>query len=258
MLGERRRSDHPELHRSHRRQARGGHLTYGVEYWRDRIANALDFGDPSRDVDRLQAWITEESGGNPASVGTVYEVGIFQIDMQDGPRFGGSVQSLHDDFAAVAIAGLSSWASSSQRSQAQVVARTLSDAQEALQVSTGLAMVKHYRDVSLQQLQAHGLTWSDDDTWCLIKLQHGLPGIPAELLGPAVTSGGTEIGWSEFRAYCEGLSNADRPSNLRGYNFTQIFDNAEKVGYLGGFDGSGFASTAGVVLLLFALWIFAR
>lgn len=226
-------------------------MKYSVEYWRDRLDASVDFGDPSRDTDRCIAWITRESAGNPAAIGTQYEVGIFQIDMQDGPRFGGTIATLHDNFAA---APASARSAASQR-----LARDLTDDEEALQVSTGLAMVGHYRDVSLSELGAQGLTWSDDDVWCMTKLQHGLPGIPAELLAPCVRALGTGIAWSDFRSYCEGLDSSSRPSNLRGYDFTTIFNNAESVGYLGGIDGGGSISTVLLLVLgLVGLFLFSR
>ena len=219
-----------------------------VQAWRPLLEAHADFGDPSRDVDRLLAWIAEESCGNAGSLGSQYEVGIFQIDLEDGPAWGASVQSLHGAFTSSPTS--------------QVLTRPLTDDEKLLQVTSGLAYVAHVRNVSQTQLASAGLTWSDDDTWCLTKLQHGLPAIPGELLAQAAQNAplGTGIGWQEFRAYVQGLATSDLPANLKpyAYKFDQIFNNAERVGYLDGPDGGGTTSTLLALGALLLLWIFLR
>lgn len=227
-------------------------MKYSVEYWRSRLEQHVDFGDPSRDVDRMEAWLTEESGGNPAALGAVYEVGIFQLDLQDGPAWGASIATLHGNFTASATS--------------QTPTRDLTDAEEELQVTSGLAYVKHARAVALQQISSHGMTWSDDDTWCLSKLHHGLPVLVSAYFNTFASSNGNTGTWSDFRDYVNGLSLADSQkiyANAARYmkngSFDWLFDNAEKVGYLDGPDGGGSATSIVLgALLLVALFLLAR
>ncbi len=169
---------------------------------------------PSGSVDALLAWIAEESDGRPESTGASYEVGIFQLDLQDGPAWGASIAQLHQTYDQ------------------------LDDAGKALQVTSGLAYVNHARSVALSQLNAYTLSWSDADVWKLTKLQHGLPGIPVWFL-PAAANANAANDWDSFRSFMDGLSQSDaysiaptsRTTTANYYaRFGAILDNAERVG----------------------------
>lgn len=205
-----------------------------VEAWRHLIEKHIGegFGDPSRDVDRALAWIHEESGGIPSALGEPYEVGIFQLDLQDGPAWGGTLWTLHGAF--------------SESPTSQKLVRALRPDELDLQVTSGLAYIQHARVAAQAQLRAAGLTWSADDVWCLTKLQHGLPGLPHWFL-PAYAKGPApyfEQTWTDFRAWVMALD----PQQTAAINkavapyrgiFEKLFDNAEHVGYLPGPDGGG-------------------
>lgn len=202
-------------------------FTPAVEAWRTLLEQHAHFGDPSRDTDRLLAWITEESGGNPAALGAPYEVGIFQLDLEDGPAWGGTIQTLHGNFTDSATS--------------QSLNRPLTDDEKLLQVTTGLAYVAHARSTAQAVLDQAGLTWSDDDIWCLTKLHHALPVLLSSFVPACAAKLGTGITWSDFRGWCEKLSASDVAAinDISRYMpFGRLFDNAEKVGYLPGPDGS--------------------
>lgn len=202
--------------------------TPAVQAWRPLIDQNVNFGDPSRDTDRMLAWIAEESGGNPASLGAPFEVGIFQLDLEDGPAWGASIQTLHGNFTADATS--------------QTLTRPLTDDEKLLQVTSGLAFVAHARSVAQTALDQAGLTWSADDVWCLTKLVHALPVLVTSFVPACANALGTAITWTEFRSWCENLTadQVDAINKISRYMpFGRLFDNAEVVGYLPGPDGSG-------------------
>src|SRR5438067_7891500 len=126
---------------------------YSVAYWQPQLAqHAAELADA---MPKLLAWIAEESGGNPADLGALYEVGIAQLDLQDGPAWGASIATLHGNFTATAAS--------------KDVARWLTDDEELLQVTSMLEYVRHARNVALRELANNNLSWSDDDTWALTK-----------------------------------------------------------------------------------------
>lgn len=215
---------------------------YTVAYWADLFASLAS----DLPVERLNAWLAEESRGFPQSIGGCYEVGIFQINLGDAPHalYGGNMQTLHADFCSAYCGGSRT--------------RDLTDDEEALQVTSGCAMVREYHNSA----QSQAPSWSDDDQWCLTKLHHGLPFIANTMLSHAQAAGQADD-WPMFRAYACGLSNADIAAinanvaaNKNYWPFDRFFDNAEKVGYVtgGGLVGGGGLSQLGkAVLALLAL-----
>jgi len=188
-------------------------LVYTTNSWADMLAAAA----PDLPTARLLAWIAEESGGNPCALGTRYEVGIFQIDMQDGPVAGGSVDTLHGNFAA----GPTS----------QVRARSLTADEEALQVSTGVTYVRS----CLARAQQAAPTWEGADLWSLTKMCHALPAIVSQLL-PQAAAAGHASSWADFKGYALGCQRSQLPTVLQRYApLDRFFANAGRVG---GADGA--------------------
>ncbi len=225
----------------------------GVEKWRPRVYKHAA-GLP---LDFLMAWIAMESGGNPAALGTVTEVGLFQIDMQDGPAFGGDVDSLHRNFAAAT---------------SQVATRELTEAEKELQVACGLAMVRAYEARSKAQLAAVGAAWTagSSDFWNLVKLQHALPAIPRSFLPAFRTTNGAAP--SSWRVWCDWLNGLSRdqvaavsPAVARYYGsngkkaLTRFTDNAERCGQYGGVEILGMTfHELGALALLLVLLLMSR
>ncbi len=121
------------------------------------------------------------------------------------------------------------------------------------------AYVRHVLAVSQQELAAQGLSWSDDDVWCLVKLQHALPDLARTGL-PLANQAGQAGDWDTYRSYLEGLPSSALPSSAPYSPWGRLFDNAEIVGKLGLGSSLGFAqadlltvlAVAGLVYLLIA------
>jgi hypothetical protein len=228
-----------------------------VEKWRTLVA-ANAQGLP---LEFLLAWMQYESGGNPAALGAITEVGLFQIDMQDGPRFGGDLDTLHRNFAPAA---------------SQTATRPLTDAEKRLQVTTGVAMVKAYRDASRTKLAAVGASWTEgsSDFWNLVKLHHGLPAIPRDFLPAFKRAKGSAPGsWSEWWAWIDSLSFAEVsnishicapyyfPDGRKGVGprrgFGRFRHNAEESGKYGGVELVGGLSSLVVLTMIAVVMFFA-
>lgn len=218
---------------------------YTTAYW----VPLLQQNGSDLPLERLTAWIEEESRGFPQAHGACTEVGIFQIDLQDGPKYGATMDNIHTNFC-------------SARCEA-VRVRDLTDDEEQLQVTTGLAMVRDFLQDSQSRLSSIGASWSDDDLWCFVKLHHGLP-VLKYMLAPA-NQAGQAGDWGSFRSWVCGLSKDECVAtgqvsqavvdNKNYWPFDRFFDNAEAVGYLGagGLSGGGGISAMGKALLAVAI-----
>lgn len=211
---------------------------YNVAYWRDMwLQNA-----PDVPWNRAAAWMAEESSGYPQALGSRYEVGICQIDMQDGGAFGGTVASLHGNFCSGATR-----------------VRDLTDDEEILQVTTGAAMMNSYYADAASRLASAGVTWTDDEVWALAKLKHALPALLYGVASAARNGQGDT--WQNFRAYIERMSSDDvaaacnmsTVTAARYYPFSRFFDNAEKVGSASGVTLGNGISQLGKALVVLAL-----
>lgn len=196
-----------------------------AEAWRARVRkfNVKNFPE-----EFLMAWIDHESGGNPASLGAATEVGIFQIDMQDGPRFGGSVETLHTNFAPYGK---------------QTATRALTEAEKDLQVTTGLAMVAAYVDRARSHAASVGADWpmGSSDFWKLVKWQHALPAYSLPLLqlyksanGRAPDSFDAWADWVNALPSRPSFVSANYWNGEGGTGLSHYFANAKKVGAYGG------------------------
>lgn len=214
---------------------------YNPDYWAPLLAAAA----PDLPTDKLVAWIREESDGQPGALGTVYEVGIFQIDLEDGPAWGASIATLHGNFTVSA--------------SSQVLTRELTDAEEQLQVSSGIAYVRHCLSVAQSYLSNAGASWDDEDLWCLVKLVHALPALVVAYV-PAAAQADTVQSWGDYRSFCESLSSTDAAAissaAARYMPWGHLFDNAEKVGYAGQPNAPVGAVDVGLLFLLAAAALF--
>jgi hypothetical protein len=203
----------------------------GAEAWRPLLTQYA--GDIP--VDALVAWIDEESGGNPCSLGMIengvdIECGIFQLMSPDNTNDGGTT-------CAALRASCAGPASASQ-------ARGLTDDERILQVTSGLRYVQVQRAAARQALASVRATWPENsgDFWALVKSRHGAPAVASDLL-PAVAAklGHAPSNWSEFVNTYTTMSANEIPSSLRGYfqrpsrdgyrnRVDDIIMNADKVG----------------------------
>lgn len=209
---------------------------YDVDYWRDRFDS-----ESSLPWERVAAWMRVESGGNPSALGTRFEVGIVQIDLQDGPRYGGTVDNLHGNFSV------------SPTSQTRT--RDLTDEEESLQVAVADSYIGDL--LTLSEAQTSELGWSDDDVWCLVKLHHALPALAGQAFTYARSQ--NQVGdWNAYRAFLEGLPAETFPGWGPRYSpWSRYFDNAEKIGKLG-LSSSGAATLPVMLALAVVAWLLWR
>jgi len=201
---------------------------YTTDYWVDLLSQHVD--DPSW-VPYCSRWIAEETDGCPAGLGQVTEVGIFQLDLQDGPKWGATVDTLHGNFSV--------------SPSSQSLARDLTPDEETLQVTTGLTFIRWVRQHNQANLDHLGISWSDDELWAFTKLYHALPRLTDNYLDAAHNVGATSS-WSDFAAYLRGLSKDDAAGinsavAAKYWPFGKYVDNAEAVGF-GGANPSDFLS----------------
>jgi hypothetical protein len=214
---------------------------YSVAYWTDLLSQ----NSQGLDVGKLSAWIAEESNGCPSAIGQPTEVGIFQLNLADGPAWGGTLQSLHGDFSVSPNSG--------------ALARELTSDEELLQVTSGVAFVQHAQQFAQSNLDANNLAWSSDDTWCLTKLYHALPRLSDQYLAAAANAGQASS-WSDFASYLRNISQSDAAqvnsavaNNKYYYPFGRFVDNAEAVGYAGSLSGFVAGDTLIVLAVLAAI-----
>lgn len=210
-----------------------------AEKWRPLVvANAK--GLP---VEFLMAWIDYESGGNPASLGSPYEVGIFQVNTVDGPAFGGDVHTLHRNFA-----GASS----------QTATRALTDAEKLLQVTSGVAMAAAYAKHAEARIDWPRFT---PDFWAMVKLRHGLPVLTTEYVAAFKHKHGRgPADWAEYARYLDTMTKdeATRISAAGGRYwgsngkpaFSRFTHNAWASGKYGGAESMGSVGNLVVLALL--------
>lgn len=131
----------------------------------------------------LLRWVQRESDGDPCSLGSIYEVGIGQLNTQDGPQFGYTREQLHPDDCA-------------------------NNVDRAAQVGSLVAMCSAYIMQASNRLDARGLSWRGSDVLCMAKLIHALPVLTTVYLSDA-TNKDQAKSWSDFRAYLEALPRAE-------------------------------------------------
>lgn len=229
-----------------------------VEQWRplmQRLAGDLP-------VDFLMAFIDEESGGNPCSLGIPnVEAGIFQTFHPPDDRFGATFGQLR-----AACSG-------------PVLFRQMEPDEQELQVSSGVGLVRDLRNRARAALAAVGATWPEatTDFWNFVKLGHGLPAMQTDLMRQMASSlGHAPRTWNEFRDTALSMSPGEFPPSLVGFaaapstggrqnRIADVLANAEKAGAFGGIfgglgipisigTGAAIVAVAGAGLVLAYLW----
>lgn len=203
----------------------------GAEFWRHLVAQYA--GDIP--VEALIAWIDEESGGKPCSLGMIVngadiECGIFQLMAPGNTNDGGTTCSA----LRASCAGPAS----------STAARSLTPDEQVLQVTSGIRYVQVQRAAVRQALAAVGANWPEatGDFWALVKSRHGVPTVASDLL-PAVAQklGHAPSSWSEFVNTYTKMVAGEIPPSLRrfflspskdGYRnrLDDVIANADKVG----------------------------
>lgn len=220
-------------------------LKYTASYWAAQLAAAAT----DLPTARLVAWIAEESGGNPASVpANGFEVGIAQINTQDGAFHSWTREQLH---------GTGAWTNDAR---SQVLTRALTADEESIQVQS---TIQQARDCLAQaQTQIGGNTWSSQDTWAMCKMNHALGHGGTTWLVNQATSASAMSSWSAFKGYVLSLTASQIPSNIvqgreRGlrayYPFNRFFVNSERVSAADGSTPDGTGDAGGQPLGLAAL-----
>jgi hypothetical protein len=199
---------------------RPGSYPPAVERWRRlviELANGIN-------VDFLLTWIQHESGGNPCATGIPNkETGLFQSYHPHDDRHGATFEALR----AACLPGK------------QTAHRPLTEAEERLQVSAGIALVRACMKAAMSTLKAIGAQWSTRDRYCLTKLVHALPAYVYRFPKAfADRHGRPPASWAEFRAWVRSLSDDEVIAIDRGVRpwasvaqRDRLFGNAERTGY---------------------------
>lgn len=169
-----------------------------VEVWR-ALVDEIKFDD--QPTDALLAWIAEESGGNPCAVGIV-EHGR-NVEAGIGQQY---FESPTGDVGGVTAAELRAPCGVDPHNSRAL--RELTDEEKIDQVSALVTDAAQSVTRAQAQLLRWTLVWTQPEQWCLAKLQHGLPAIPALLLGPA-RAAGQAGSWRAWWAWIDSLAPAD-------------------------------------------------
>ncbi len=179
--------------------------------------------------DFLVAWLHNESGGNPCSLGIPnVEAGIFQTYHPADDKYGATFSQLR--------AGCSG---------STLVNPSLVD--RDLQVRSGLNYVRGKIAAAQTHMFAAGVNWpmSSPDFWIAVKQEHALPCVMGDLL-PRVTSRfGPPPDWDTFKRQALSLSPTEMGSGCAGFarspslhglqnRIADTMRNAEETGKFGG------------------------
>ena len=208
-----------QVDRSNSSSGRPGRYPPAVERWRSlvtELANGLD-------VDFLLTWILHESGGNPCATGIPNkETGLFQSYHPDNDRYGATFEELRK----------------ACNPGKQTAHRPLTEAEQRLQVSAGIALVRACLHTATSTLAAISAQWSARDRYCLAKLVHALPSYVHRFpLVYAVRHRRPPASWAELRTWVRSLSDEEviaiAPAVRPWASVAQrdrLFGNAERTG----------------------------
>lgn len=190
-----------------------------VERWRSLVASLAN----GLDVDFLLTWIQHESGGLPCATGIPNkETGLFQSYHPHDDRHGATFEALR----------------TACEPGKQTAYRPLTDAEQRLQVSTGIALVRACMEVATSTLKAIGAEWSTRDRYCLAKLVHALPAYVYRFpKAYADKHGRPPASWAEFRTWVRSLPDTTVIAIARAVRpwasvaqRDRLFGNAERTG----------------------------
>ena len=182
--------------------------------------------------------IEEESNGNPCAIGAPgalgpdgnpRELGIFQLYNPDDLQL---LKVTGDQMRAFCVPGkiqVKNRAGVLIDTHRQDVARLLTDDEMKQQASLAIGKVKQARNEAGRYILAASAKWSQIDTWRVVKLVHGLPGLVKAIVTFTNQIGHAPSSWSEYRNAIESkqITLDANTEKYRG-DFAAIFDNAEK------------------------------
>lgn len=155
-----------------------------VERWRGEVAKR------SKDlpVPALLEWIRSESRGDMCSIGTPYEVGIFQLMFPGDSKYGATLE------------GLRAICKKSEQHNPSDIA-WLSENELDMEVGAGIRKVLAARDETRRALSQNRLTWPETsfDFGSAVKQIHAAPAVITELLPKLSRQGGPPANWNEMR-----------------------------------------------------------
>jgi hypothetical protein len=176
----------------------GRTMTYAVELWRPYVVELATSRE--QPVVFHMAWIARESGGNPGAVGSIHasgpdgyarEMGLYQLYNPDELQLAG-VTSAQLRAGCAAPTGT------------QQMVRALTDDEMRVHVAAGVAYIAKRRQRADADLASVGASWSEQDTWRLVKLYHALTGLPgAALRGFKAVNGRAPANWNELRDFAQ-------------------------------------------------------
>src|ERR1044071_5384075 len=153
-----------------------------AEQWRDVLAQMA----PDIPTNFLIAWLDEESGGNPCSLGILtigkQEAGIWQTMHPQDDKYGASYDQLRLGCNGQTLVDPSAVDKTAQMA--------------------GLNMVRDYMQRTDGLLAQNGVSWdrSSADYWKAVKSIHGLPCVLGDLLPRVIAKpGAPPASWNDFR-----------------------------------------------------------
>lgn len=199
----------------------------GAERWRSQLASMA----PDIPTNFLIAWLEEESGGNPCSLGITtpgkQEAGIWQTMHPQDDKYGATYDQLRQGCTGQTVTDASAVDNTAQMA--------------------GINMVRDYMARTTAQLAAVGVPWGPDssDYWKAVKSIHGLPCILSDLLPRVVAKSGPPATWDDFRDKVMQMSPSEMGAGCAAFfvspshegtqnRLDDIFSNATKAGRWGG------------------------
>lgn len=154
-----------------------------VERWRGEVTRRS--GDLP--VSGILGWILIESHGDMCSVGTPYEVGIFQLMFPEDAKYGASLE------------GLRALCKKSDQHDPSDIS-WLSESELDMQVGAGIRKILGARSEVRRALVQNKLSWPETsfDFGSAVKQIHAAPAVITELLPKLARQGGPPASWNEL------------------------------------------------------------
>lgn len=155
-----------------------------VERWRGEVSKRAR-GLP---VPALLAWILAESGGDMCSIGSPYEVGIFQLMFPADAKYGATLE------------GLRAICKKSQQQDPTNIS-WMSEDELDMQVGAGIRKILAARDEVRRVFSQNRVSWPETsfDFGSAVKQIHAAPAVITELVPKLTRQGGPPTNWEDLR-----------------------------------------------------------